>query len=167
MSDIHDEHGPDCTCGCHEGKHEHDHAGHGHDHRHDHRHDHAEGRTRAIELGWADVALESHVHEQASTVSATIPAHAESGKTFEALIEALRITSENIEAAGGIMGHIKAYARSGESFAHASATDAQHEPTCEGDVQLPLEPDVQTQLVAIALLIGLDDLESIVVEALK
>ena len=68
--------------------------------------------------------------------------------------------------AGMHVGHIKAYARMGDAFAHASATDAQHAPACEGDTDLLLDSDTQCQLVAIALLIELDDLEQIVVSQL-
>ena len=176
MSELHEEHGPDCTCGCHDHEHHehhehHNHDHHGHDHEHDHthhhhRHDHGDARERTVELAWGEAALESHTHEQASTVSATIHAQASAGKTFETLVDALQAIAQQVEAAGGIVGHIKAYARAGESFVHASSTDAQHEPACEGDACTALTPDVQCQLVAIALLIDLDQLEEIVVAAL-
>ena len=175
----HEEHAPDSACGCHEHEHshvsEHDHDYHhehenghgyhhdhenGHGHHHDHEHGHA--HEREIEIGWGTAVLESHVHDQAATVSATIHANADSGMTFEALVEALQGVAQQVESAGAIVGHIKAYARSGDSFAHASATDAQHAPACEGDLQLPLTPEVQCQLVAIALLIELEELEQIV-----
>ena len=166
MANTHEEHTPDCTCGCHDHEHGHHHEHeHEHDHDHDHghhHHDHEHAHEREIELGWGAATLESHVHDQASTVSATIHANADSSMTFEALVEALQGVAQQVESAGAIVGHIKAYARSGDSFAHASATDAQHAPACEGDFQLPLTPEVQCQLVAIALLIELDELEQIV-----
>lgn len=165
MSEIHEEHGPDCTCGCHDHGRDHKHHDHGHEHDHEHAHEHAHEHT--VELGWAGVTLESHVHDQASTVSATIHAQSDSGKSFEALVGALQTVAQRVESAGAIVGHIKAYARSSESFAHASVTDAQHSPACEGDVDLLLSSDVQSQLVAIVLLINLDELEHIVVEALE
>lgn len=161
MSEIHEEHGPDCTCGCHDHKHHHD-----HDHAHNHGHHHEGAHERTVGLAWADVTLESHVHEQASTVSATIRAHVGSGKTFGALVGALQSIALQVESCGAIVGHIKAYARVGEEFAHASATDAQHEPACDGNIELALGPDVQCQFVAIALLIDLAELERIVVGAL-
>ena len=99
-------------------------------------------------------------------MSATIRAQADAGKTFETLIAAMQVIAQQVEAAGGIVGHIKAYARAGESFVHASATDAQHEPACEGDAGTALTPDVQCQLVAIALLLDLDQLEESVAAAL-
>lgn len=166
MSEIHEDHGPDCTCGCHD--HDHEHHEHSHDHGHEHHHhDHEHTHEREIEIGWGTATLESHVHDQASTVSATIHAQLASGVTFETLVEALQDVAQQVESAGAIVGHIKAYARSGESFAHASATDAQHAPACEGDTNLLLDSDVQCQLVAIALLIELDELEQIVVSQLK
>ena len=177
MSEIHEDHGPDCTCGCHDHDHdyghEHGHAhSHDHDHDHDHdhehhHHDHEHAHEREIEIGWGTATLESHVHDQASTVSATIHAQSDLGVTFETLVEALRGVAQEVEFAGAIVGHIKAYARSGESFAHASATDAQHAPACEGDVGMLLSSDTQCQLVAIALLIELDELERIVVSQLQ
>ncbi len=178
MSEIHEDHGPGCTCGCHDHDHEHAHQHHEHGHAHEHAHEHGGGhdhhhhhdheRTheREIEIGWGTATLESHVHDQASTVSATIHAQSGSGVTFETLVEALQGVAQQVESAGAIVGHIKAYARMGDSFAHASATDAQHAPACEGDVGMLLSSDTQCQLVAIALLIGLDELERIVVSQL-
>lgn len=156
MSEIHEEHAPDCTCGCHDN-----------DHDHDHHHHHEHARDRVIDLGWASVTLESHVHEQASTVSATICARADSAKCFDALVAALQAMAREAESAGGIIGHIKGYARDGESFVRASITDAQHAPICEGDAQLPLGSGAQVQLVAIVMLIDLDELERIVAGALE
>jgi len=160
MVNTNSEHGSDCTCGCHD--HDHEHA---HDHDHGHHHDHAAGRE--VECRWGTAVLESHVHDQAATVSATIRAQSGSAATFEVLVEGLRSVAQHVESAGGIVGHIKAYARADGSFVHASATDAQHEPSCEGDASLPLGPEVCCQLVAIALLIDLGQLEQIVVDALN
>ena len=162
MANTNSEHGPDCTCGCHDHNHEHAHA---HDHDHGHHHDHA--AEREVECRWGTAVLESHVHDQAATVSATIYAQSGPAATFEVLVEALKSVAQHVESAGGIVGHIKAYARAGDSFVHASATDAQHEPSCEGDASLPLGPEVHCQLVAIALLIDLEQLEQIVVDALN
>ena len=120
-----------------------------------------------VELEWGTADLESHVHDQAATVSATIHANPDAGKAFQALVDALRDIACKVEAAGGIVGHIKAYARTEDSFAHASVTDAQHAPACEGDLQLPLGLDVQCQLVAIALLIDLEQLERIVTDTVE
>lgn len=162
MGEIREDHGPDCSCGCHDHGHEHGHAnesGHGHSHAH--------AQERIVDFVWAEAALESHVHDQAATVSTTLHVRQDAGKAFGALVESLQSIAKQVESAGGIVGHIKAYARAGESFAHASATDAQHAPACEGDARLPLGPDVQCQLVAIALLIDLEQLERIVISALE
>ena len=165
-----EKHGPDCTCGCHDHEHEHEHEHeHGHEHHHEHghhHHDHGTAHEREVDFSWASVVLESHVHDQAATVSATVRAKAEAGKTFGALVAAQKLIAQHVESTGGIVGHIKAYVRAGESFAHASVTDAQHAPACEGDAGLVLGPDVQCQLVAIALLVDLDVLEEIVLESL-
>ena len=96
MSDLHEEHGPDCTCGCHDHEHHehHEHDHHGHDHHHHHHHDHGDARERTVELAWGEAALESHTHDQASTVSATIHAQASAGKTFEALVDAMQAIAQ-------------------------------------------------------------------------
>ena len=169
MSQLHEEHDPNCTCGCHD--HDHGHDGHDHDthdhgHGHDHDHDHQHAHERPVEFEWGTGTLESHVHDQAATVSVTISARPDAGKTFEGIVGVLQEIAREVESTGGIVGHIKAYAREGELFAHASATDAQHAPACEGDSRLTLAPDTHCQLVAIALLIDLDHLEQIVLAAL-
>ena len=169
MVNTNEEHGPDCTCGCHDHGHEgerghhHEHGGHHREHNHAHEHAH----KRKVELGWGTAALESHTHEQAATVSATICAQSNSSTTFARLVEALQAVARQVESAGGIVGHIKAYAKLGDSFAHASATDAQHAPSCEGVLDLPLNPETHCQLVAIALLVDLEQLEQIVIGALR
>ena len=99
-------------------------------------------------------------------MSATVRAKTEAGKTFEALPGALQVIAQRVEAADGIVGHIKAYARADESFARASATDAKRAPACEGDAGLVLGPDAQCQLVAVALLVDLDILEETALESL-
>ena len=165
MGELHKEHGHDCACGCR--GHEHGHAsGHDHHDHHDHDHEHADVRKRSVSLGWADVDLESHVHDQASTVSATIHARSDSGRSFGDIVEALQVVAQKVEEQGAIVGHIKAYARTADSFSHASTTDAQRMPSSEGDLQMALGPDVQCQLVVIALLVDLDVLEQIAIAAL-
>ena len=78
------------------------HGNHGHHHGHRHHREHAS--ERAIDLGWANAELESHVHDQASTVSATLCSQADSGRTFEALVGALQTVAHEAELAGGTGG---------------------------------------------------------------
>ena len=168
MSDILQEHGPDCTCGCHEHHHDHAHehgahGGHGHDHaHHDHdHHHHAHGTNESFETDAACISLEAHTHEQAATVSLDI--HPKAGKTvaFSSLVKAMKAIAAGAEAAGGVVGHIKAYARDDSAFAHASVTTPDLPPTCEGDVQASFGEGATIQLVSIVLLVGQDDLADI------
>lgn len=147
------EHGPDCDCGCHDHDHHHD---HGHDHHHDH------GYTEAFELPIAQVSLEAHVHEQASTVSASFAVKEGQLLPFGTLVDAMGVIAEQVEAAGGIVGHIKAFGKTSDSFAHASVTAAGFDPTYEGDPSLAIGVGDDAQLVAIALFIDQDHLISIV-----
>ena len=75
--------------------------------------------------------------------------------------EQLQAVCAEIEAAGGIVGHIKAFASQDDAFAHASVTEANRKPDLEGDVAAPFGPDADIQLVAIALLLDEQTLISI------
>lgn len=163
MSNVHEEHGPDCTCGCHDHEHGHGHGhrhehAHGHDHGHAHAHDHGPTVSDSFETEAARIALEAHTHEQAATVSLDI--HPKAGKTvaFPDLVAAMQSIATDAEAAGGIIGHIKAYARDEQSFAHASVTAADLPPTCEGNAQASFGEGAHIQLVSIVLLIPQDEL---------
>lgn len=173
MSGIHDEHGPDCTCGCNERHHhahasrghgqahDHEHAhDHGHDH-HDHDHAHAHSVSDRFETDAALVSLEAHTHEQAATVSLDIHPKAGQAVAFSSLVETMQAIAADAEAAGGVVGHIKAYARDGAAFAHASVTAADLPPVCEGDVQASFGEGATIQLVSIVLLVGQDDLAAL------
>lgn len=171
------EHGPDCDCGCHghgDG-HDHDHD-HGHAHAHDHGHDHAHahghdhghnhGQSELMDIPAARIKLEAHVHEQASTVSATFEIREGCTVPFASLVDAMNAIAERVEDEGAIVGHIKAFAKVGGTFAHASVTAAGIAPTCEGDVTTAFGPDGDVQLVAIVMLMELNDLIGIVRSAL-
>ena len=140
-SHAHD-HGPDCTCGCHD-------HGHVHAHDHDHGHEHSE----AIELAWARVELEAHTHEEAATVSMDIYPNSGSILAFCELVDAMQAIARAAELAGGIVGHIKAFAKQDDVFARASVTAADLPPTCDGDQSLALGNTAEIQVVAIVLLI--------------
>ena len=141
------EHGPDCTCGCHD--HDHDHA-----HEHGHHHEHEE----VVELSWARVELEAHTHEQAATVSMNIHPKEESPITFADLVNIMQEIACASEREGGIVGHIKAFAKRGEAFARASVTAADVPPTCDGDQSLELDTSAEIQLAALVLLVDQADL---------
>lgn len=165
----------DCECGHdHGASHEHERGHeHGHEHEHEHGHDgdhgheHGHSHESVLELDFATVELSSHMHDQAATVSATIKLNEGATGKFEQLTSALQAIAERAEASGGIVGHIKGYAETGEGFAHASCTDAALGVTTQGDPALALDSSSQIQLVAIVMLVDLHDLQHIVADALE
>ena len=148
------DHGPDCACGCHD-----------HDHDHDHHHEHAE--LRSIDFANFSAQFESHVHDQASTVSVTVEVSEGAALAFTAIIDVLCEIARNVESEGGVVGHIKAFAREGDAFAHASVTAADLPPEQEGDCARAFTHGASIQFVAIALLVDLHDLEQFVQRALE
>ena len=77
---------------------------------------------------------------------------------FGNIVELMVTIAGEIEAANGIVGHIKAFARQGDTFAHASVTASYLDPECEGDLGIHLDTSTTVQLAAIALLIGQEQL---------
>lgn len=147
------EHGPDCTCGCR-------------DHEHAHEHEHHHVHEEVVELPWARVELEAHTHEQAATVSMNIHPKEESPVAFADLVNIMQEIARSSEQSGGIVGHIKAFAKRGDAFARASVTAADLPPTCDGDQSLELDASAEIQLAAIVLLVDQADLLAICKQAL-
>ena len=156
-------HGPDCVCGCHDHDHNHEHT---HDHEHDHGNSHDHGYVEAFEQEWGSFELEAHMHEQAATVSMNI--HPRDGReiSFSDLVNVMQSIAQAAENSGGIVGHIKGFARQGDDFAHASVTSADLAPAIEGDKALSFGAEATVQLVAIVLLIDQADLLAICKETL-
>lgn len=150
------EHGPDCTCGCHD---------HGHEHGHDHEHDHHE-HVETLDLAWARIELEAHTHEQAATVSMDIHPTGCSQIDFTDLVAIMQDIASASERKGGIVGHVKAFAKQGGAFARASVTAGDLAPTCDGDQSGAFGESAEVQLVAIVLLIDQADLLAICKQAL-
>ena len=125
---------------------DHDHAEHSHIHHHDH-------RQETLSISWGMARLEAHTHEQAATVSVDL--HPSEGKAlpFGDVVAIMRRIAEEAEASGGVVGRVKAFARQGGAFAHASVTASYLEPTVEGDTALGYGPSSTIQLVAIGLLV--------------
>ena len=140
---------------------------HEHEHHHEHEHEHHHGHEEATERAWAHVKLEAHTHEQAATVSMDIHPKSESCIVFANLVDIMQEIARASEQAGGIVGHIKAFAKRDGAFAHASVTAADLPSTCDGDQSLALDSATEVQLVAIALLIDQDDLLAICKQALS
>lgn len=136
---------------------------HGHEHKHEHHH---HSHVETVELSWANVKLESHTHEQAATVSLDIDPKPSCEKAFSDLVNIMQGIARAAEDAGGIVGHIKAFAKRGDASAHASVTAADLPPTCEGDQSLALDNESAVQLVAIVLLIAENDLLALCKNAL-
>ena len=122
-------------------------------------HEHNHREQFAIACG--EAFLEAHMHDQAATVSAALCPDDGSAISFEQLVSALSAIASNVEDTGGIIGHIKAFAREEETFAHASVTDAGRKPDIEGDITASFGPEADIQLVAIALMISQDELITI------
>ncbi len=130
----------------------HAHGGHDH-HNHSHHHDHAPSHQETFIIDGAQVLLEAHTHEQAATVSLNIQPVEGARFAFAQLLSAMAVIAREAEAQDGIVGHIKAFAREGDAFAHASVTASDLPLESEGDVEALFGPDATIQLVAIVLLI--------------
>ena len=115
----------------------------------EHEHNHRE----SFRIACGEVFLEAHLHDQAATVSMAICPDEGSTLAFALLVDAMRAIAARAEALGGIVGHIKGFAREGDVFAHASVTAADQQPTCEGDVEAAFGEGADIQLVAIVLLV--------------
>ena len=107
------------------------------------------------------------MHEQAATVSATVNLADGCTAQFSQVADALRQIAAQSEAAGGIVGHVKAFAETPQGLSHASCTDALQGVATGGDSDMALDSDSRIQLVAIVMLIELDELERIVIDALS
>ena len=129
-------------------------------------HEHHNHRE-SFEIAGGEVFLEAHMHDQAATVSLAVCPGEGQVFSFETLIRAMREIATQAELLGGIIGHIKGFAREGEVFAHASVTAADLEPTCEGATKESFGEEADIQLVAIVLLVGQDDLMTICRNALS
>jgi hypothetical protein len=137
--------------------------GHSHDHHHEHHHSHRE----TIELEWGQVELEAHVHDQATTVSMNMRPQGDCTIAFTDLVSTMQSIAKTSEEAGGIVGHIKAFARQDDRFVHASVTSADLAPTIDGDSSLSFGAEATIQLVAIVLLIDQADLLALCKESLE
>lgn len=150
----------------HDHVHEHAHDPDVHDHGHEHSHDHTHSHAESAEFSWADAKFEVHTHEQAATVSMDLRPHGGCGKGFSDLVAVMQGIARAAESAGGIVGHIKAFVKQGDSSARASVTAAELPPTCDGDQSMSFGDRTDIQLVAIVLLVSETELLEICKEAL-
>ncbi len=129
---------------------------------HNEHHEGSHNHRETFEIHGAEVFTESHMHDQAATVSLAICPNEGATFAFATLVTAMQDIASRAEAAGGIIGHIKAFAREENgAFAHASVTAAGLAPTCEGDVSASFGEEADIQLVSIVLLISFEELLSI------
>ena len=126
---------------------------HDHDHDHEHHHEHAPAQKEEFAIEGAQMLLEAHTHEQAATVSLDVKPAEGAPLAFKRLIDLMVSIAGEAEAHGGIVGHIKAFAREGDTFAHASVTASDLPVESEGAVEAVFGHDATIQLVAIVLLI--------------
>jgi len=108
------------------------------------------------ELASLDLAFEAHEHEGSVAVSCTLQPKESCQITFSQLIEVLVSATEDLEAAGAFIGHVKAIASEGPSSASASLTDLAQGAAVKGDSALVLGPSTQVQAVAIVVGMSLE-----------
>ena len=126
-----------------------------------HTHNHGQSHRESFAVPCGEAFLEAHTHDQATTVSVAIcPGEGET-MAFADLAAVLEGIACRVEEAGGIVGHIKAFAREDDYFARASVTQAGVEANCDGDIGRSFGPDADIQLVAIALFLGQEELLAI------
>lgn len=156
--------------------HEH-HCNHGHEHGHDfgvgalkpdhphadaHPHDHVPARTWSQDCDWAHLHFEGHEHDQASVITVTVKLLAGQEVPFSKLVAVAQQAARDVEAAGGIVGHIKGFAREGDTYAHVSITDSALPATESGDVAASFTEHAEIQFVLIAMLVTLNDLRGVI-----
>ena len=104
-ADEHDE-----GCGCH------DHH-HGHDHEHHHEHHHHEQE--------AFPAVSVYTHETATVGSVKCRIAGEYEEALNRLQKCMEETAREVEAAGGLIGHVKAFAKEEARYCMISITDGE------------------------------------------
>ena len=134
------------------GHHDHDHHDHGH-HDHDH-HDH-DHHDHEHDHGVPSLEMSSHEQAVIATVRCVIPG--EYGEAVDALKDAMRKTAAEIEDNGGLIGHVKAFAREENRSCMISIPEAD-------DVQVreAVSPSVHVECANIVFSLTADRLEAIV-----
>lgn len=141
----------------HEHHHEHGHEHHHHEHEHDHEHRHGYEHEHDHEHHHDhDAPIEITTHENAviGTVRIRIPGSYE--EALEDLKARMAETADEVEAAGGMVGHIKAFAREESRTAMVSIPEP-------GDVQIKngSDPGLRCEIANIVFGIDTEVLERI------
>ena len=131
-----------------------------------HAHHHGQSHRESFAVPCGEAFLETHMHDQAATVSMAVCPDEGKAMAFADLVAALDGIASRVEEAGGIVGHVKAFACESDFFARASVTQAGMGADCEGDAGQSFGPEADIQLVAIALLLGQEELLAICRQAM-
>ena len=154
----HHDHGEDCCCHEHEHEHEHHHDHDEdcccHEHDHDHEHHHVHGHN-------ADgIHIEHHVQDEACVVSGVMHLCRSYDGLRERIAETLEALAAEINAKGGIVGHVKAAAevQQTEMF---SVTDV------KAMIKTAPTPEITVKMAAIVFAIEPEETEELVESALR
>ena len=136
-------------------------------HEHEHEHEHGtETVAEVLHFKRACVQLEAHTHEQAAAVSLRVQVKHDALLPCERIVRLLQDIAARAAASGGVVGHIKGFARQAGATFRVSVTAAGLEPSCEGNRSLPFDSSADIQLVAIVLLLPQEVLQVLVRQAL-
>ena len=156
----HHEHDENCTCGCHDHDHEHEHH-HEHDENctcgcHDHEHGHAHVHGRDVD----GIHIEHHIQDEACVVSGVMRFSGVYEGLSPRIAEKLEALAAEINARGGIVGHVKAAAEvlQTEMF---SVTDV------KAMIKTAPTQDITVKMAAIVFAIEPETVEGMVEAALR
>ena len=157
----HHEHGEGCTCGCHDHDHDHEHEHHHehehehhHDHDHEHHHDHVHGRDVD------GIHIEHHIQDEACVVSGVMRFSGSYDGMRERIAAKLEALAAEINAKGGIVGHVKAAAEVTQTEMF-SVTDV------KAMVKTAPTRDITVKMAAIVFAIDPETVEELVEAALR
>ena len=139
------DHGPDCECGCHDHGHHHEHE-HEHDHEHDHEHEHSHEKPLIDEDGLS-LGLLDHNGSLVASYRLALKCTADEAK--ERLSAFAKTVAAAVDEQGGLVGHIKAFAREqGDGFRVSLTTDT---------VDIADFPNQSVQVDGVAIVLGVDE----------
>ena len=160
----HHDHDEECGCGHehHHGHHHHDHdeeCGCGHEHHHEH-HDHDHDHEHEHEHGVPSLEMSFHDEAVIATVRCVIPGTYD--EASEVLKSAMKKTAAEIEDNGGLIGHIKAFAKEENRSCMISIPEAD-------DIQVKeaAAPSLHVECANIVFGLTAEKLETIVREYFK
>ncbi|MBO4353289.1 MAG: hypothetical protein J5818_07365 [Eggerthellaceae bacterium] len=121
-------------------------------HHSHHHHDHGSAPNPiAIKTDELSGEVRARIHENAAVASAVLYPRADDAVPFDAIVEAMSHIAAEVDASGGIIGHIKASADNGKSRVKASIVTVGQQPDVIGDSAEPLTKRHVIKLVAIVM----------------